>query len=376
MGARYRRTPTGGVLYINVFAPFASFAVFASASFALRLSCVGARHRRAPTGGVLYINVFAPFALFAVFALTAFAPSAIFVGHGMPFPYGWWPVRQHPLRLCALCGLCVNGLCALCDLCGARHAVPLRVVFYASTSLRSLPPLRSLREQPLCYGCPAWGTAPPYPYGWRSMRQRLCVLCPLCGLCVSILCVTVVLRGARHRRAPTGGVLCVNTFAFFAPSAPLREQPLRSLRSLWGTAPPCPYGWRSVRQRLCVLCGLCGLCVNGLCVLCDLCGARHAVPLRVAFYASTSLRSLPPLRSLRQHPLRYGCPAWGTAPPCPYGWRSVRQHPLRLCALCGLCVSNLCDLCDLCGARHRRAPTGGVLCVNVFAFFAPFAVFA
>ncbi|GIV91192.1 MAG: hypothetical protein KatS3mg055_3710 [Chloroflexus sp.] len=31
----------------------------------------------------------------------------------------------------------------------------------------------------------------------------------------------------------------------------------------------------------------------------------------------------------------------GTAPPCPYGWRSVRYRPLRLCVLCAFALTAL-----------------------------------
>ncbi|ACL24832.1 hypothetical protein Cagg_1937 [Chloroflexus aggregans DSM 9485] len=90
-----------------------------------------------------------------------------------------------------------------------------------------------------------------------------------------------------------------------------------------GTASPCPYGWHSVRYR--------------------------------------------PLRPLRYRPLRYGLGVGGHGVPCPYGWRSVRYRPLRLCvfALPSFALRSWRG-----GARHRRAPTGGVLCVTVLCAFA------
>ncbi|GIV89959.1 MAG: hypothetical protein KatS3mg055_2477 [Chloroflexus sp.] len=216
-------------------------------------------------------------------------------GHGGAVPLRWarghggaGPLRvafcaSTPLRLCALCAF---ALASLCPSWAGGHgdAVPLRGAFVTLTPLCPLPFVgrwaRRCRAPTGGARCvnPSVpfalrgqvGTAMPCPYGWRSLR-----------LCVTVFASFVGTR-ARRGRAPTGGVLCVNTFACFAllcafalttfalttfapfvgrwarryraptggarcvnPSVPF------ALRGYVGTAPPCPYGWRSVRQHLC-----------------------------------------------------------------------------------------------------------------------------
>ncbi|GIV87864.1 MAG: hypothetical protein KatS3mg055_0382 [Chloroflexus sp.] len=185
-----------------------------------------------------------------------------------------------------------------------------------------------------------------------------------------------------------GGVLCVNTFA------PLRYGP-----GMGGTAPPCPYGGAfcaSTPLRLCVngpgMGGTAPPCPDGgrsaregpprslrLCALCAFALASFA-PLRYG----PGMGGTAPLcpdggRPVRQHlcafacfaPLRYGPGMGGTAPPCPYGGAVCASTPLRLCALCAFALTVLAW-----GARHRRAPTGGVLHVRVLRALCAFAPFA
>ncbi|ACL25374.1 hypothetical protein Cagg_2503 [Chloroflexus aggregans DSM 9485] len=247
------------------------------------------------------------------------------------------------------------------------------------------------------------GTAPPYPDGWRAVRQHP-DLCPLCPLCVNVLCpwwrhgTAVPLPpcvAARHRRTPTAGALCVNALCDLCPLCPLC---VSVLCPWWrhGTAvplPPCV----AARHRRTPTGG--ALCVNiSLRSLPPLPPLRERpLPLVAARHrrAPTALRggTAPPYpdgwRAVRQHlfaifapfapfalatfALRGGTaspcpysPAWGhgiavplppcvwarhlrtptalrsgTAPPCPDGWRAVRQHP-DLCPLCPLCVNVLC----------------------------------
>ncbi|GIV88358.1 MAG: hypothetical protein KatS3mg055_0876 [Chloroflexus sp.] len=195
----------------------------------------------------------------------------------MPCPYGWRAVRLHPLRLCPAWG---HGMpCPYSPWWMHGTAVPRRVARCASTSLRPLRPLRPLRERPLRPFVLRGGTAPPCPYSPWWMH----------GTAV-----------------PRRMTFCASTsLRPLPPLRPLRERPLPPSVLRGGTAPPCPYSpwW-----------------MHGT-----------AVPRRMTFCASTSLRPLPPLRPLREHPLRPfvlrgarhrraptalgGC----TAPPCPDG---------------------------------------------------------
>jgi hypothetical protein len=207
--------------------------------------------------------------------------------------------------ICPLCALCVSNFAC----CGHGDAVPLRAASFASASSAPLRPL------------------------------RLCVT----ALCVSALCVTVLAWWARRCRAPTGGVLGVRV--------------LRDFCLLWARRCRAPTGG--------------GLCVSTSAPLRPL--RRCVTVLCVTVLAWWARRWRAPTGDvLGVRVPRDFCLFVGTAMPCPYGRRPLRQHPLRLCALCvsalcvsALCVSALCVTVLAWWARRWRAPTGGVLGVRV-----------
>jgi hypothetical protein len=177
-----------------------------------------------------------------------------------------------------------------------------RMARCASTPSRSLPPLRSLRQQ-LCVlrALCAFASAALRPLlPLRSLRQQLCALCAFASVGHGGAVPLQPFVGARRGRVPTDGALCINTFAIFAAFAVFASAALRPSRLCvsGGTAGPCPDGWHAVHQHLRDLCRLCGLCVSSFASFASFAVFASAAlrPLRLCVKIFSSLAFSAPLR--------------------------------------------------------------------------------